>query len=129
MIDLKQVYQACNKDTAEYYLLKLKEKWGDQYPMVIQSWQTHWENLSHYFQYSNDIRKIIYTTNAIEGCHRQIRKFTKTKGAFTNEYALFKLVYCACQKMQKKWTVPLKNWSLTLSQFNIYFEGRLKLKI
>ena len=127
MKDLKEVYQAPSKDTAEYNLLKLEEKWGEKYPMVIKSWQSNWENLSHYFQYSGDIRKLIYTTNAIEGFHRQVRKFTKTKGAFTSESALFKLVYCACQKIAEKWTAPLQNWALTISQLDIYFEGRLQL--
>lgn len=97
--------------------------------MVLKSWQTHWESLSHYFQYSGEIRKLIYTTNAIEGFHRQIRKFTKTKGAFTSETALFKLVYCACQKIAQKWTAPLQNWALTISQLDVYFQGRLRLNI
>jgi transposase-like protein len=129
MRDLKTVYQASSKDIAEHYLLKLEEKWGEKYPMVIKSWHANWEHLSHYFQYSGEIRKLIYTTNAIEGFHRQVRKFTKTKGAFTSENALFKLVYCACQKIAEKWTAPLQNWALTISQLDVYFEGRLKLQI
>lgn len=129
MKDLKTVYQASSKDIAEHYLLKLEEKWGQKYPMVIKSWHANWEHLSHYFQYSGEIRKLIYTTNAIEGFHRQVRKFTKTKGAFTSENALFKLIYCACQKIAEKWTAPLSNWALTISQLDVYFEGRLKLKI
>jgi putative transposase len=129
MKNLKAVYQASSKDMAEHYLLELEEKWGGKYPMVIKSWQTHWENLTHYFQYSGEIRRLIYTTNAIEGFHRQVRKFTKTKGAFTSENALFKLVYCACQRISEKWTSPLQNWALTISQLDIYFEGRLKLKL
>jgi transposase-like protein len=129
MKDLKAIYQASNKGIAEHYLLKLEEKWGEKYPMVIKSWHTNWENLSHYFQYSEEIRKLIYTTNAIEGFHRQVRKFTKTKGAFTSENALFKLVYCACQKISEKWTAPLQNWALTISQLDVYFEGILKLEI
>ena len=129
MGDLKAFYQASSKDIAEHYLLKLEEKWGQKYPIVIKSWHTNWEHLSHYFQYSGEIRKLIYTTNAIEGFHRQVRKFTKTKGAFTSENALFKLVYCACQKIAEKWTTPLQNWSLTISQLDVYFEGRLKLQL
>lgn len=127
--DLKLVYKASSKDLAEQYLLKLEEKWGEKYPMVIKSWQTNWGHLSHYFHYSGDIRRLIYTTNAIEGFHRQVRKFTKTKGAFTSESALFKLVYCACQKITEKWRMPLANWALTISQLDVYFEGRLKLKL
>lgn len=129
MNDLKLVYKASSKDIAEHHLLKLEEKWGEKYPMVIKSWQANWENLSHYFQYSGDIRRLIYTTNAIEGFHRQVRKFTKTKGAFTSENALFKLIYCACQKISEKWTSPLSNWALTISQLDVYFQGRLKLQI
>lgn len=127
MKDLKEVYQASSKDIAEYNLLKLDEKWGEKYPMVIKSWRSNWEHLSHYFQYSGEIRRLIYTTNAIEGFHRQVRKFTKTKGAFTSESALFKLVYCACQKIAEKWTAPLQNWALTISQLHVYFEERLNL--
>lgn len=128
IVDLKTVYQAPSKDIAENNLLKLEEKWGDKYPMVIKSWHNNWDHLTHYFSYSGAIRKLIYTTNAIEGFHRQVRKFTKTKGAFTSENALFKLVYCACQKIAQKWTMPLANWALTISQLDIYFEGRLRLK-
>lgn len=127
MNDLKGVYQAPNKDSAEYNLLKLEEKWGEKYSMVIKSWQSNWEHLSHYFQYSGEIRRLIYTTNAIEGFHRQVRKYTKTKGAFTSESALFKLIYCAIQKIGEKWTAPLQNWALTISQLGVYFEGRLQL--
>ena len=127
--DLKSVYQAPNKENAEHHLLKLEEKWGEKYPMVLKSWQTNWDNLTHYFQYSGEIRRLIYTTNAIEGFHRQVRKFTKTKGAFTSEMALFKLVYCACQRIAEKWNQPLQNWALTISQLDVYFEGRLKLKL
>jgi transposase-like protein len=129
MRDLKEVYQASSKDNAEYNLLKLEEKWGEKYPMVIKSWQSNWEHLSHFFQYSGEIRRLIYTTNAIEGFHRQVRKYTKTKGAFTSETALFKLIYCAIQKIAEKWTAPLQNWALTISQLHVYFEGRLQLGV
>ena len=129
MKDLKEVYQAPAKDIAEYNLLKLDKKWGDRYPMVIKSWQSNWEHLSHYFQYSVEIQRLIYTTNAIEGFHRQVRKFTKTKGAFTSESALFKLVYCAIERISEKWTAHLQNWALTISQLDVYFHGRLNLRL
>jgi transposase-like protein len=129
MVDLKEVYQAPTIELAEHNLLKLEEKWGSRYPMVLKSWTTHWEHLTAYFKYSSDIRRLIYTTNPIEGFHRQVRKFTKTKGAFTSDNALFKLVYCACQKIQEKWYMPLQNWAITISQLDIYFPGRLKLKL
>ena len=125
MSDLKPVYQAVSKDEAEYALLKLEEKWGKLYPIVIQSWQNKWENLSVYFKYPPEIRKVIYTTNIIESVHRQFRKLTKTKGAFPNENSLLKLLYMGIQNATKKWTMPIQNWNLTLSQLAIFFEGRL----
>ena len=100
MVDLKTVYKAETKDLAEYNLLKLEEKWGSKYPMVIKSWQRNWDNLSSYFKYSAEIRKLIYTTNPIEGFHRQVRKYTKTKGSFNSENALFKLVFCAIRRVK-----------------------------
>ena len=123
--DLKLVYQANTKDIAEDELLKLDEKWGKLYPIVIQSWNNKWENLSHYFKYPPAIRKVMYTTNIIESVHRQFRKLTKTKGAFLNENSLLKLLYMGIQNAQKKWTQPIPNWSLTISQLAIFFEGRL----
>lgn len=125
MVDLKTVYQASSKDTAEYNLLQLEEKWGKKYPMVIKSWQQNWENLTTYFKYSEEVRKLIYTTNPIEGFHRQVRKYTKTKGSFTSENALFKLVFCAIKQITAKWNMPIPNWALTISQLDIYFPDRL----
>lgn len=129
MKDLKLVYQATNKSEAEDYLLSLEEKWSKKYPIVIESWQRNWDKLSTYFDYTPPIRKLIYTTNPIEGFHRQIRKVTKNKGAFTSEMALLKLVYLATKRIQSKWTSPLHNWSLTVQQLAIKFEGRLNLKL
>lgn len=129
MADLKMVYQAATKELAEERLLELGEKWGKKYPAVIKSWHTNWEMLSHYFKYPQELRRIIYTTNIIEGFHRQLRKFTKNKGAFTGENALLKLIYCACQQVLKKWTQPMHNWALIISQLDIYFAGRLNLSV
>jgi len=129
MVDLKPVYQAVSKDEAEHQLELLQEKWGKKYPVVIESWRRNWGKLSTYFQYSEAIRKLIYTTNTIEGFHRQVRKVTKTKGAFTSDMALLKLIYLATQNIQKKWTQPLQNWSLTVSQLSIIFVDRLKLQL
>ena len=123
--DLKSVYQAVSKEAAEAELDRLEEKWGAKYPIVINSWRNKWENLSNYFKYPEDIRRIVYTTNIIESVHRQFRKLTKTKGAFPNENSLLKLLYLGIQNAQKKWTMPIQNWSLTLSQLAIFFEGRL----
>jgi transposase-like protein len=99
--DLKPVYQAVNKDSAELQLLKLDEKWEKKYPLVIDSWRRNWEKLSTYFKYPEAIRKLVYTTNTIEGYHRQIRKVTKTKGAFTSDMALLKLIYLASKNIEK----------------------------
>ncbi len=125
MKDLKLVYQATSKDTAEDELLKLDEKWGKKYPIVLNSWNNKWENLSHYFKYPYPIRKIMYTTNIIESVHRQFRKLTKTKGAFPNKDSLLKLLYMGIQNAKEKWTQPVHNWSQTISQLAIIFEGRL----
>jgi transposase-like protein len=126
MLDLRTVYEASSKDLAETNLLQLEEKWGAKYPMVIKSWQNNWEHLSTYFKYSAEVRKLIYTTNPIEGFHRQVRKYTKTKGSFTSENALFKLIFCAINQITAKWTMPIPNWALTISQLDIYFPDRLQ---
>lgn len=128
MADLKTVYKAENKEMAEYNLLQLEEKGGKKYPMVIKSWQNNWDNLSTYFKYSGEVKKLIYTTNPVEGFHRQIRKYTKTKGSFTNENALFKLVFCAIKQITDKWNMPLPNWALTISQLDIFFPERLNFR-
>ncbi len=125
MADLKPVYKAVSKEAAEIALDELEERWGKQYPIVIKSWRNKWHNLSVYFKYPEPIRKVIYTTNAVEAVHRQFRKLTKTKGAFPNENSLLKLLFVGIQNVTKKWTMPIQNWNLTLSQLAIYFEGRL----
>lgn len=125
MRDLKPIYQAQTKQAAESALEALEAKWGAQYPLVVSSWQRKWENLSVYFKYPEYIRKVIYTTNAIEAVHRQFRKLTKTKGGFPNENSLLKLLYAGILNASKKWTMPVQNWNLALSQLAIHFEGRL----
>lgn len=125
MVGLKRVYQAMNKEAAESALDELEKNWGDKYPIVIQSWRKKWDNLSVYFRYPEPIRKVIYTTNSIEAVHRQFRKLTKTKGGFPNDNSLLKLLYLGIQNASKKWTMPIQNWNLTLSQLAIFFEGRL----
>lgn len=127
MNDLKLVYKATSKDLAEHHLLELEEKWGKKYPAVLKSWNDNWEALSQYFKYPEALRRIIYTTNIVEGFHRQVRKYTKSKGAFTSENALVKLIYCACQKILEKWNQPMHNWALIVSQLQIFFDGRLNL--
>ena len=125
--DLKMVYAADTKDLAEQNLLLLDEKWGEKYPIVLKSWQTKWDYLSAYFKYTKPVRRLIYTTNPIEGFHRQVRKYTKSKGAFTSENALFKLIYSAIMQIKKKWSMPVRNWAEAISQLDIYFEGRLNV--
>ena len=129
MKDLKTVYKAETKELAEQRLLELDEKWGQKYPMVLRSWNNKWHELSAYFKYSPEIRRLIYTTNPIEGFHRQVRKFTKSKGAFTSENALVKILYCAYKRIKKKWNQPMHNWALIISQLDIYFEGRLQIQL
>lgn len=125
MVDLKPVYRATTREAAEIALGELEAKWGKQYPVVIRSWRNKWDNLSTYFQYPDYVRKAIYTTNAVEAVHRQFRKLTKTKGGFANENGLLKLLYAGMLKASEKWTHPVQNWNLTLSQLAIHFEGRL----
>ena len=105
----------------------LELKWGEDYPIVIKSWRDNWDKLSAYFQYSDDIRKMIYTTNTVEGYHRQIRKVTKNKGVFTSDTALEKLVYLAYRNIRKKWTMPLPNWGKTAQHLAILYPDRFKL--
>jgi putative transposase len=127
MTDLKLVYKATSKELAEHHLLELNEKWGKKYPAVMRSWSNNWEALSQYFKYPEIIRRMIYTTNIVEGFHRQIRKYTKNKGAFTSENALNKLIYCACQKVLENWNQPMHNWGAIVSQLQIFFDDRLHL--
>lgn len=129
MKDLKTVYRAETLSLAEQNLEQLSERWQDKYPIVLQSWRDNWDDLTTYFQYNPLIRKIIYTTNTVEGYHRQMRKVTKTKGAFSNDTALLKLVYLATRNIQKKWTAPLQNWGLTVQQLAITFGDRLPLDL
>lgn len=126
MSDLKLVYRADNEQVALDELEKLKEKWEKKYPMVLTSWQTNWHKLATYFKYPAGIRKLIYTTNTIEGYHRQIRKVTKNKGVFTSDMALLKLIYLATERIQQKWTMPLTNWAISASHLKIIFADRMK---
>lgn len=127
--DLKLVYQAVNKQQAEDQLDILEEIWGKKYPIVVKSWRTNWHKLSTYFAYDEHIRKIIYTTNAVEGFHRQIRKVTKTKGVFPNDMALLKLIYLATRNISKKWVAPLHNWAITVQQLRIRFGERMPIDL
>ncbi len=126
MKDLKMVYKADTLEAAALNLEKLDQRWGKKYPMVISSWRRNWERLTVYFSYTREIRKVIYTTNTVESFHRQLRKVTKTKGAFVSDTALMKLLYLAQEKITAKWTRPIYNWKSALAQFYIRFETQLK---
>jgi len=119
--DLKLVYKAKSKESAEFHLDKLEKKWGSKYPVVIRSWRTHWDLLSNYFKFSAQIRRMIYTTNTVEGFNRQLRKPTKSKSVMPNDQALLKLLYLVSQNVIAKWTSPLPKWALIAQQLFIHF--------
>lgn len=125
MADLKAVYQALTLQEAEAAFAVFKEKWGKKHPVVIRSWENNWLELTAYFKYPYEMRRIIYTTNIIEGYHRQLRTVTSTKTAYPTDEALKKIIYLATLDAAKKWTMPLKNWKECISQLLIYFEDRI----
>lgn len=127
--DLKPIYKATNEEIAKDELKKLKEKWGQKYPVVINSWENNWDNLANFFQYSAPIRKMIYTTNIIEGFHRQLRKVTKNRGLFPHNDSLFKLLYLATLEASKKWNMARAGWAEIIGQLAIHFEGRVPLDL
>ena len=125
-IDLKTIYTAINREVAYDALQYCKEKWGSKYKYAIKSWETNWENLTHYFDYPLELRKIIYTTNTIENLNRGIRKYTKNKTQFTNENAATKSIYLSIKNIEKAWKQPFPNWPMILNQFLIIFEDRCR---
>ena len=129
MKDLKPVYKARTLEEAETNLEALEVKWGTKYGLVIKSWKTKWPLLSAYFQYSEPIRKMIYTTNIIESYHRALRKVTKNRSIFPSDESLQKMVYLATVDISKKWTSPRHNWGQTISQLSIFFEGRVPISL
>ena len=124
MKDLKAVYKASTEDLALTNLGIFEEKWGKKYPMCVSSWKNNWTELSTYFKYPEGIRKLIYTTNAMENFNRQLRKVTKNKTIFPNDYALQKSLYLAMVDASSKWTSRIRGWDQILSQLSIFFEGR-----
>ena len=125
MADLRPVYEAASKALGFAALEKLEQAWGKRYNAAIKPWFIHWDNLSTFFEYTAAIRKAIYTTNPIEGFHRQVRKVTKTKGAFTSDLSLKKLLYLVTQRIIEKWTIPLRDWGPSLSQLSIMYGLRV----
>lgn len=124
--DLKKIYQATTEESALQSLSDFSEKWDEQYPQISRSWRNHWENLNTLFNYPADIRKAIYTTNAIESLNSVIRKATKKRKVFPTEESAKKVVYLAVRQASEKWTMPIRNWKTALNRFMIMFENRLK---
>jgi transposase-like protein len=123
--DLKKIYQSTTEDEALLALDQLAERWDDKYPQISKSWRAHWQNLNTLFNYPQDIRKAIYTTNAIESLNSVIRKATKKRKLFPTDDSARKVVYLAIQQASKKWTMPIRNWKAALNRFMIEFEERL----
>ncbi len=123
--DLKQIYGALTLDEAETALTAFAEKWDSQYPTISQIWLRHWENITPFFAYPPEIRKVIYTTNAIESLNMTLRKVMKNRRVFPSDDAAFKQIYLALQNISKKWTMPIRDWKPALARFMIEFEGRI----
>ncbi len=125
MVDLKKVYAAVDEQTALFELDTFEEKWGKKYPKIALSWRSHWPNLSTYFKYPQEVRTLIYTTNAIENFNRQLRKVTKAKSVFPTDDSLLKMLYLAMMDITRKWTGRRKDWGAIHSQLEIFFADRL----
>ena len=126
MADLKMVYAAPDEAAALQELESFGEKWNSKYPKIYKSWSERWATLSTYFKYPNEVRKLIYTTNAIEGFNRQLRKVTKSRTVFPSDDSLLKMLYLATMDITKKWTGRRRDWSQIRAQLEIYFEERLE---
>lgn len=124
MAELKEVYKAPTEEAALINLDRFEENWGKKYTLAIRSWRNNWNNLATFFKYPEEIRTAIYTTNAVEAVHRQFRKVTKNRALFPNDDALKKMLFLAYRDLSKKWTMPIKNWAVILSNFSIYFQDR-----
>ncbi len=123
--DLKHIYQAVTEEEALLKLDEFSERWDDKYPQISRSWRAHWYNLNTLFNYPEDIRKAIYTTNAIESLNRVIRKAIKKRKLFLTDDSAKKVIYLAIQAASHKWKIPICNWKQALNRFTIYFEERL----
>ena len=122
--DLKKIYGAVNLDDAEYALEEFRENWGKRYPSILKSWDANWAELTTFFEYPPEIRHLIYTTNAVEAYHRQLRKFTKTKAILPTDDSIRKVVYFSVREITKKWTMPARDWGMAYSQIMIFFDDR-----
>lgn len=124
--DFKAIYKAPTEEAALKELEDIKEKWGKKYPFAISNWESNWDVVRPFFDFSEDIRRIMYTTNIIEGVNRQFRKVTKTKSVFPNDSSLEKMLYLASQNVMKKWKMRYRNWDLVLNQLTILYDDRMK---
>jgi len=127
MAGLKAVYQAPSEDDALYHLEEFKDKWGKKYPQIAKSWEDNWGELSAFFKYPEEVRRLIYTTNAVEGFHRMLRKFTKTKTVYPTDESLKKSIFLSIQEISKKWTMPIRDWGIIIGQLSIFFDDRIKV--
>jgi putative transposase len=123
--DLRTIYTAATIEEAEMRLVEFAAKWSAGYPAIVQSWQRNWARIVPFFDYPAEIRKVIYTTNAIESVNMSLRKVTKNRGSFPNDDALIKLYYLALRNISKKWTMPIQNWKAALNRFTIMFDERM----
>jgi len=123
--DLKSIYRSATEDEAKLELDNFSDKWDEKYPQISRSWRANWENLNTLFSYPEDIRKVIYTTNAIESLNSVIRKSVKTRKVFPSDNAAFKVIYLAIQSASKKWTMPIRDWKPALNRFIIEFEAQI----
>ena len=121
--DLKSIYRAPTEQAGLDELEAFSQKWDSKYPLISKSWKAHWENINEMFAYPEEIRKVIYTTNAIESLNFSLRKVTKNRAAFPNDDAVLKILYLALTNASKKWTMPIRDWGAALNQFAIYFLG------
>lgn len=124
-LDLKQIYRAATVAEAEQALSQFEQKWDRRFPSISKSWRTHWPELITFLKYPAEIRKAIYTTNAIESLNRSLRKISKNRGVFPNQESLLKLYYLALERIAKKWTMPIHNWSEALNRFALEFGDRM----
>jgi len=125
--DLKAIYQAATLLEAEHQLSEFEQTWGRIYPVIVRSWRTNWSRIVPMFGYPSEIRRAVYTTNTIESLNMTLRKITKNRSLFPNDEAVFKLMYLGLRNISKRWTMPIRDWSGAMNQFEILFEGRVPM--
>jgi putative transposase len=126
MANLKEIYSAVSEEAALYALEEFAEKWNSKYPQIYKMWETNWRDIAGFFKYPPEMRRLIYTTNAVEGFHRMLRKFTKTKTNYPTDDSLKKSIYLSVREISKKWNQPVQNWGIIIGQFLMFYEDRFK---